>query len=73
MFGLPFWVWTIIIQILSKLGFFSLAQRVGIKAGMGVVHIAEEAKVEYTYPTGKNGQTGKKIYAQGPRNANFNH
>lgn len=65
-------MWTIIIQILSKLGFFSAAQRVGIKAGMGVVHIAEEAKVEYSYPIGKNGLREKKFVANGQPNGNFN-
>lgn len=72
MFGVPLWVIGIIIQVLSKLGFFNLAQRLAIQAGMKVVHVVENAKVEYTYPAGRNGQTSKTIYAKGPANGNFN-
>lgn len=64
MFGLPLWAISLIIQILEQLGLFNWAERMAVKTGITIVKSVENAQVEYTYPTGRNGDSKIRVYAR---------
>lgn len=60
----PPWVISLAIAALERLGAFSWAEGVAAKAGVAVVKGLDGAKVEYSYPTGKNNERMVKTYAR---------
>ena len=63
----------LLVLALQKTGLANWAERLLITFGSEVVGDIENAKVEYTYPTGKNGQTETSRSSSGTENGNYNH
>lgn len=53
-------------------GYINMAEDLAAKGALALAAEIKAAKVEYKYPTGKNGQTDDAPVAKGQKNGNIN-